>query len=68
MYISETICHSSIRFISSERKLLKDFYARLTRVRQLVTFGELNNDVDISGRGSMRVVASRVVIPYVWQA
>jgi hypothetical protein len=40
------------------------FYTRLTRMRQLVTFGEQSNDFDITGRGSMRVVASRVAISY----
>jgi hypothetical protein len=34
------------------------FHARLTRMRQLVTFGDLNNDVDTTGIGSMRVVAA----------
>jgi hypothetical protein len=29
---------------------------------QLVTVGELSNDVDTTGTGSMRVVASRVAI------
>jgi hypothetical protein len=33
-------------------------------MRQLVTFGELSNDVDTTGTGSMRVVASRVAICY----
>jgi hypothetical protein len=40
------------------------FLARLTRMRQLVTFGELSNDVDTRGTGPMHVVASRVVISY----
>jgi hypothetical protein len=31
---------------------------------QLVTFGELSNDVDTTGTGSVRVVASRVAISY----
>jgi hypothetical protein len=34
--------------------------AWLTRMRQLVTFGELNNEVDTTGTGSMHVVASRL--------
>jgi hypothetical protein len=33
-------------------------------MRQLVTFGELSNDVDTTGRCSMRVAASRVAIFY----
>lgn len=40
------------------------FRARLTRVRQLVTFGEPSNDVDTTGTSSMCVIASRVVISY----
>jgi hypothetical protein len=48
----------------SERKTLEVFHARLKRMRQLVNLGELNNDVDITGRGSMRVVTSRVAISY----
>jgi hypothetical protein len=40
------------------------FHAWLTRMCQLVTFGELSNDVDTTGTGSMRVVASRVAISY----
>jgi hypothetical protein len=49
--------------MSSERKTLF-FHARLTRMRQLVTFGELSNDVDTTGTGSVRVVASRVAVSY----
>jgi hypothetical protein len=63
MYISETNCHTRIRFISSERKSLKVFFhARLTRMRQLMTYGEVSNDVDTTGTGSIGVVASRVAI------
>jgi hypothetical protein len=40
------------------------FHARLTHMRQLVTFGELSNDVDTTGTGSMHVVANRVPISY----
>jgi hypothetical protein len=36
-------------------------------MRQLVTFLELSNDVDITGTGSMRVVSSRSAIPYGFQ-
>jgi hypothetical protein len=42
--------------MSAERKL--SFFARLTRLRQLVTFGELSNDFDTKGTSSVRVVAS----------
>jgi hypothetical protein len=41
------------------------FHSRLTRMLQLVTFSKLSNDrndVDTTGTGSMRVVASRVAI------
>jgi hypothetical protein len=50
--------------MSSERKTLKVLFFRvlLTLVRQLVTFGELSNDVDTTETGSMCVVASRVAI------
>jgi hypothetical protein len=34
-------------------------------MRQVVTFVELSNDVDTTGTGPMRVVASRVAISYV---
>jgi hypothetical protein len=38
--------------MSSERKTLKVLsYARLTRMRKLVTSGELGNDVDTTGTG-----------------
>jgi hypothetical protein len=40
------------------------FRARLTRMRQLVIFGELSNDFDTTGARLMRVVPSRVAIPY----
>jgi hypothetical protein len=40
------------------------FYARLMRLRQLVTFGELSNFVDTTGTGSMRAVDRRVAISY----
>jgi hypothetical protein len=33
-------------------------------MRQLVTFGELSNDVNTTGTGSMRVVVSRFAISY----
>jgi hypothetical protein len=33
-------------------------------MRQLVTFGELNSDVDITGTGSMHAVVSRVAVSY----
>jgi hypothetical protein len=48
-----------------ERKTLKvSSHVQLTRMRQLVTFGELSNDVDTTGTGSVRVVASSVAISY----
>jgi hypothetical protein len=37
--------------MSSERKSLRVFRARLTRMRQLVTCGELRNDVDTQEQG-----------------
>jgi hypothetical protein len=40
------------------------FHARLMRMRQLVTFGVLSNNVDTTGTGSKHVVASRVAISY----
>jgi hypothetical protein len=46
--------------LSSEFSL----HAQLTRMHQLMTFGELSNDVDITGTGLMRVVASRVAVSY----
>jgi hypothetical protein len=64
IFISETNCPTRIRFMSSERKALIIFHARLTRMRQLVTCGELSNDVDTTGTGWMCVVASRVAISY----
>jgi hypothetical protein len=66
MYISETNCHTRIQFMSSERKTLDSFFfhARLTRMRQLVPFGELSNNVDTTVTASMRVVTSRIAISY----
>jgi hypothetical protein len=40
------------------------FYGPLMCMRQLVTFGELSNDVDTTGIGSVRVVANGVAISY----
>jgi hypothetical protein len=37
-------------------------------MRQLMTFGKHINDVDITGAGSMHVVASRIAISYSYQA
>jgi hypothetical protein len=37
-------------------------HAPLMHMHQLVTFGELSNDVDTTRTGSMRVVASRVIL------
>jgi hypothetical protein len=54
-----------IRFTSSKKNSESfRFHARLTRIRKLVTFGELSNDVDTTGKSSMRVVDSRVAISY----
>jgi hypothetical protein len=51
--------------MSLEMKTLKVFFhAQLMHMRQLVTFGELSNDVDTAGTGSMRVVAGRVATSY----
>jgi hypothetical protein len=51
--------------MSLERKTLKVFLrAQLTRMRQLVTFSKLSNDVSTTGTGSMHVVASRIAISY----
>jgi hypothetical protein len=56
----------------TERETMEVFcHVRLTRMRQLVTFGELSNDVETvetTGTGSMRVVASRVAISYLCPA
>jgi hypothetical protein len=38
------------------------FHAWLMHMFQLVTFGDLSNDIDSTGTGSMHVVASRVAI------
>jgi hypothetical protein len=38
------------------------FYARFTRMRQLMTFGKLSKDINTTGTGSMRFVVSRVAI------
>jgi hypothetical protein len=65
IYISETICHTCMRFLLLERKTLKVFFhARLLRMRQLVTFGKLSHDVDTTGISLMHVVASRDAISY----
>jgi hypothetical protein len=40
------------------------FHVELTRMCQLMTFGELGNIADTTGTGSVRVVASRVEICY----
>jgi hypothetical protein len=40
------------------------FHSRLKHIRQVVTFGELSNDVCTTGTGSMCVVASRIAISY----
>jgi hypothetical protein len=51
--------------MSSERKILKAFLiAQLTRMLPLVIFDELSNNVDTTGTGSMRVLASRYAITY----
>jgi hypothetical protein len=51
--------------MSLERETPKVFFhAWLTHMHKLVTFGELSNNVDTTGTGSMRVVARRVAISY----
>jgi hypothetical protein len=44
--ISETNCHTCIRYMSLQRKTLTFFNAWLTHMLQLVTFGELSNNAD----------------------
>jgi hypothetical protein len=62
--ISETVIHVS-GLCHRKGKLWKYFFhARLMCMHHLVTFGELSNDVDTTGTGSMHVVASRVAISY----
>jgi hypothetical protein len=39
-------------------------HARLTRMHQLVTCGELSNDVDTTGTGSLCVVAGTLAVSY----
>jgi hypothetical protein len=56
-------CHTCIRFMLSEKRA-QFFHAWLMPMCQLVTFGELSNDVDTTGTGSVRVVASKVAISY----
>jgi hypothetical protein len=51
-------------YVIGKETLKVIFHARLTRMRQLVTFGELSNDVNTTGTGSVHVVASRVAICY----
>jgi hypothetical protein len=64
MYILETDIHvfGLCHWIG---KLWKSFsHAWFTHMCQLVTFGELSNNVNTTGTGSMCVVASTVVISY----
>jgi hypothetical protein len=49
--MSETNYHTRVRFMSPERTNLSFLHSRLTRMRQLVTFAELSNDVDTIGTG-----------------
>jgi hypothetical protein len=63
-FIFQKLSYTYLVYVS-ERKTLKVFFlARLTCMHQLVTFGELSNDVDTTGTGSMLVVAIRVAISY----
>jgi hypothetical protein len=64
-YTSEINFYTRIRFVSSETKTLKvSFLSAITRIFKLMTFGDLSNNVDSTGTGSMRVVASKVAITY----
>jgi hypothetical protein len=64
-FISRKPIAIHISGLSLERKTLKVFiHAQLTRMHQLVTFGELSNDADTTGIGSMHAVASRVATSY----
>jgi hypothetical protein len=61
--ISETNCQTHTPFMSSKRKTVNFFFhARFTRMRELMTFGELSNNVDTTGTGSMRFAASRFAV------
>jgi hypothetical protein len=52
------LCHGKGKFLNFL------FHSRLMRMRQPVTFGELSKNVDTTGIGSMRVVASKIAFIY----
>jgi hypothetical protein len=60
--ISRKLSHMYPIYVIGKEHCESFFQVWLTHVRQLVTFGELSNDVDTIGTGSMRVVVSRVPI------
>jgi hypothetical protein len=64
-FISRKLTFIHISGLSLERKTPKVFFhAWLVRMQWLVTFGELSNDADTTGTGSMHVVAERTAIFY----
>jgi hypothetical protein len=64
IYIAEILSYTYPVYIIGKENSERFFYTWHPRMRQLVTFGELSNDVDATGIGSMRVVVSRVAISY----
>jgi hypothetical protein len=60
--ISQNLSYTYSVYVTG--KLWKCLHARLTRMRRLVTFGELGNVVDTTGKGSMHFVTSRIAIRY----
>jgi hypothetical protein len=67
-YTLESNFHLNLVYVIRKENSKSSFHARLTCMRQLVTFGDLSNDVDTTGTGSMRVAAIRVAISYSWSA
>jgi hypothetical protein len=63
-FISRKLSYTYPVYVIGKENTESFFHARLTRMRQLVIFGEISNNVDTTGTGSMRVAASRIPISY----
>jgi hypothetical protein len=64
IYLRKQLSFTYPVYVIGMKTLKVYFHARHTRMCQLVTFGELSSDVDTTGAGSFRVLASRVAGSY----
>jgi hypothetical protein len=66
-YLGNQLSYTYPVYVIGKENIESFFHARLTRMRQQVSFGELSNDVETTGTGSMHAVASKVACKITWK-